>query len=29
VRLAPPASRARTAAILTSLGAPLTDDTPS
>lgn len=28
VRLAPPASRARTTAILTSLGAPLTDDTP-
>lgn len=28
VRLAPPASRARTSAVLRSLGAPLTDDTP-
>jgi poly-gamma-glutamate synthesis protein (capsule biosynthesis protein) len=29
VRLAPPASRARTTAILTALGAPLSDDTPT
>ncbi len=29
VRLAPPASRQRTTRILTSLGAPLTDDTPA
>jgi poly-gamma-glutamate capsule biosynthesis protein CapA/YwtB (metallophosphatase superfamily) len=29
VRLAPPASRARTSAVLRSLGAPITDDTPA
>jgi hypothetical protein len=29
VRLAPPFSRRRTAAVLTSLGAPLVDDTPA
>ena len=29
VRLAPPASRARTSAVLRSMGAPLTDDTPT